>query len=110
MNSSSLVEVYHYPDDRNTDVIIVGKTSASYIPLPDITSTTIQVLIATVVNRAVNPSSVNSSTSVTTTTTITTTTTLVTTTLATPITATTVTSALPTVAGMYVHGYMHTYT
>ena len=51
------IEVYHYPDDGNTDVIVVGKTSANNIPLPDVTSTMIKVQIASVTNRAVNPPS-----------------------------------------------------
>ena len=29
-----LVEVYHYPEDSNTDVTVIGKTSVSDIPLP----------------------------------------------------------------------------
>ena len=103
MDFSVLVEVYRYPDDSNTNVIIDGKTSASDIPLPGITSTTIQVLVATVTNRAVNLSSekfnstecsteLNSSTSITTTT---------------ATTTTTVTSAIPTVTGMCMGTCIH---
>ena len=51
------IEVYHYPYDSNTDVIVVGKTSASNIPLPNVTSTMIKVQIASVTNRAINPPS-----------------------------------------------------
>ena len=113
MNFSMFVKVYNYPDDSNTDVIIIGKTSASNIPLPDVLSTTIQVLVASVANRVVNPASeafntteCNTEELNPTNTTTTTTTTPVTTT---PVTTTTVTSAVPTFTGTYVHGYMHTY-
>ena len=119
------VKVYNYPDDSNTDVIIVGKTSASNIPLPDVISTTIQVLVASVANRAINPTSelfnttecnteeLNPTATTTTTTTTPVTTTPVTTTpvtttpvtttpvTTTPVTTTTVTSAVPTFTGMY---------
>ena len=103
-----LVKVYNYPDDSNTDVIIVGKTSASNIPLPDVLSTTIQVLVASVTNRAVTPASEAFNTTECNTlelnpTTTTTTTTPVSTTpvTTTPVTTTTVTSAVPTFTGMY---------
>ena len=108
------LEVYHYPDDGNTDVIVVGKTSANNIPLPDVTSTMIGVQIASVSNRAINPPSeifnttecntgeldpttiVSSTTTTSATTTITTTT--VNTTTATTIIATS-TTTMSTVAG-----------
>ena len=109
MNSSVLVELYHYPDDSNTDVIVVGKTSASYIPLSDVTSTSIQVLVTTVTDRAVNPSSENFTTTEcntrelnpTTTITITRDTTFVT------LTTTTATSTVPIVTGIYVCTYVY---
>ena len=113
MNSSMPVKVYNYPDDSNTDVIIVGKTSASNIPLPDVISTTIQVLVASVANRAVNPTSeifntteCNTEELNPTATTTTTTTTPVTTS---PVTTTTVTSAVPTFTGMYMGTFVYTY-
>ena len=114
-----LVEVYHYPDDSNTDVTVVGKTSVSDIPLPDVTNTSIQVVVATITNRAVNPPrenftttecntrELNSTTTTTTYTTITSDITFVT------VIATTAISTVPTVAGtyicMYVHACIHTH-
>ena len=52
LNSTMFIEVYHYPDDGNTDVIVVGKTSANNIPLPDVTSTMIKVQIASMVEQS----------------------------------------------------------
>ena len=54
VNSSRVVQIFRYPDDSNTDVIIVGKTSVSNIPLPNVTSTLNEVRVTTVTNRAVN--------------------------------------------------------
>ena len=56
--NETLTNLYYYPDSGNTDVNTDGKTFANNILLPDVTaSTTIQVQVATVTNRAVNPPS-----------------------------------------------------
>lgn len=47
--------LYHYPDNRNRDVITNWKAFANDITLPDITSTTIDVGVIAVANRAVYP-------------------------------------------------------
>ena len=98
MTNGSVTTLYHYDKDDTditTDITTNGKTFANNIPLSGITSTTIEVQILTVVNRAVNSPSdpvttiecgtaeLNPTTTTTTTTT----------------TITTVTTTIPSVAG-----------
>ena len=105
MINGSVITLYHHENgntDITTDVTTNGVTFANNIPLSGITSTTIEVQIITVVNRAVlSPSDPvttiecgTADLNPTTTTTTTPTTTTVTTTA-----TTTVTTTMPSVAG-----------